>query len=149
MPSLVKESEESVRSVTSPLESVADWEKLALEIARIGVWEWDFVSGEGQWSKGLSLLLGLSEEACALGPDGLLHFVHPDDKVRYRQSIHNCLEGLSDHNLEYRVMLPDNRIRWFLDRARVLRDESGEPLRMIGAITDVTERKLEDVARRE
>lgn len=149
MPSLVKESEESVRNVTTPLDSEVNWQSLALEVANIGVWEWDFVHGEGRWSKGLSSLLGLSDEACALGPDGLLHFVHPDDQDRYRNSIHATLDGGSDHNLEYRILLPDNRLRWFLDRGRVLRNDRGEAERMIGAITDVTERKQEEMARRE
>lgn len=149
MPSLVKESEESVRSVTSPLESVTDWQNLALDVARIGVWEWDFVNGKGQWSKGLCSLLGLSEDASVVGPDGISNFVHPDDQARYKQSILRAWDGVSDHDLEYRVLLPDNRVRWFLDRARVFRSDDGGLLRMVGAITDVTEQRQEEIARRE
>lgn len=134
--------------MTSPQSETA-WQELALEIAGIGVWEWDFGSGKGQWSPGLCALLGLSSEECALGPDGLLHFVHPDDQTRYRNSVHGSLDGISDHNLEYRVVVADRSVRWFLDRARVIHGEQGEPVKMVGAITDVTERKQEEIARRE
>ena len=139
----------SVRSVTTPLEQEPVWQDLALEIAGIGVWEWDFVAGQGQWSKGLCSILGLASDGCALGPDGILHVVHPDDQVRYRASIHSAFEGASDHNLEYRILLPHKRVRWILDRARVIRNDDGEPIRMVGALTDVTERKHEEIARRE
>jgi PAS domain S-box-containing protein len=148
--SLVKEKVlVSVHSVTSPPHTETAWQELALEIAGIGVWEWDFESGQGQWSNGLCTLLGLCPGDTALGPDGLLQFVHPDEQTRYRNSIHSCLEGVSDHNLEYRVVLADQSVRWFLDRAKVLRGDNDEPTKMVGAITDVTERKQEEIARRE
>ena len=144
----LRESPVSVHSVTPPHTETA-WQELALEIAGIGVWEWDFATGTGQWSPGLCSLLGLAEDDAVLGPDGLLHFVHPDDHNRYRDSILACLEGDCDHNVEYRVVLPDERIRWFLDRARVIRNDVGDLVKMIGAITDITDRKLEERARRE
>jgi PAS domain S-box-containing protein len=146
---LLEENDFSVQSVTAPLDSGAPWQELALAIAGIGVWEWDFVAGGGQWSSGLCALLGLSADANAVGPDGLLHFVHADDKERYQQSVLTTLEGIGDHNLEYRVVLPDLSTRWFLDRARILRDADGQPSKMIGAITDITDRKSEELARRE
>jgi PAS domain S-box-containing protein len=139
----------SVQSVTTPPHTEGSWQELALEIAAIGVWEWDFALGKGQWSPGLCALLSISSEEPALGPDGLLHFVHPDDRNRYQNSILSSLEGISDHNLEYRVLLSDGTIRWFLDRAKVLCNEKGEAKKMIGAITDVTERKQEEIARHE
>ncbi len=138
-----------MRSVTSPLESVTDWQNLALDVACVGVWQWDFVSGQGQWSKGLCSLLGLPDDAKVVGPDGIANFVHPDDQPRYKQSILGAWDGVSDHDLEYRVLLPDNRVRWFLDRARVFRNDDGGLLRMVGAITDVSARKHEEIARRE
>ena len=149
MTSFVKgETPVSVPSVTAQKTETA-WQELALEIAGIGVWEWDFVAGKGQWSPGLCALLGLSEYDTVISPDGLLQFVHPDDQNKYRHSIYGCIEGLSDHNVEYRVVLPEGSIRWFLDRARIVRDENGGAVKMLGAITDVSERKHEEIARRE
>ena len=139
----------SVHSVTTPPNTETDWQELALEIAGIGVWEWDFASGKAQWSPGLCRLLGLDSEDPVLGPDGLLHFVHPDDQGRYTNSVHACIEGVGDHCLEYRVLLEDGSTRWVLDRAKCFSNENGDAVKMIGAITDVTERKQEEFARRE
>jgi len=149
MTSIVKgESPVSVPSVTAQKTEVA-WQELALEAAGIGVWEWDFVAGKGRWSPGLCSLLGSSNSDTIIGPDGLLHFVHPDDQNKYRHSIYGCIEGLGDHNLEYRVVHSDESIRWVLDRAQIVRNDDGDIVKMLGAVTDITERKHEEIARRE
>lgn len=136
-------------SVTTPLDNESAWHELALEIAGIGIWEWDFVAGKGQWSKGLCTLLAVKEDDCVLGPDGLLPFVHPEDQARYRQSIHHVIETGGEQNLEYRVLQPSGNVCWFLDRARVYVDEAGDPIRMIGAISDITDRKHAEFKRQE
>ncbi|MEA2553410.1 MAG: hypothetical protein QOJ65_1586, partial [Fimbriimonadaceae bacterium] len=142
--------ESSVDATISSAElTPVSWHLAALEKAGIGLWEWDFTAGEGQGSRGLCKLLGLPDDACALGPDGLLSFVHPDDRNRYQQSIHGTLDGRSTHNLEYRVLLPDQSVRWLLDRAQLSLAENGEPAKIVGAVIDVTERKHEEIARRE
>lgn len=136
-------------SVTTPLDSESAWHELALEIAGIGIWEWDFVSGKGQWSKGLCTLLAVKEDDCVLGPDGLLPFVHPHDQAKYRQSIHHAIETGGEQTIEYRVLQPSGNVCWFLDRARVYANENGDPVRMIGAISDITDRKHAEAKRQE
>lgn len=149
MVSLAKESRLGAFRVTTPLDNGSAWHELALEIAGIGVWEWDFVAGEGQWSAGLAALLHLPEDGCALGPDGLLPFVYPDDQVFYRNSIHTAIENGGEHRIEYRVILESGAVRWFLDHAKVFLHEDGTPLKMIGAITDISDQKFAEAARKE
>jgi PAS domain S-box-containing protein len=146
---LFKGSEIGVQRVTSPLSELADWEHLALEVAQVGAWEWNFSTGEGRWSSQLCSVLGVEPHIAALGPDGILPFVLETDRARYKNSIFAAIEGGALHSLEYRILQPDGLVRWVVDRAKVFHDENGQPVRMVGAIVDVTDSKHEEFARRE
>jgi PAS domain S-box-containing protein len=56
-------------------------------------------------------------------------------------AIQACTHG-ADFDMEFRVVLPDGKIRWLYDRARPLRDENGKLTYLVGACTDITRRKL-------
>jgi diguanylate cyclase (GGDEF)-like protein/PAS domain S-box-containing protein len=66
--------------------------------------------------------------------------VHPED----RQRALGAIEGLRENELlvhEYRIVWPDGSIRWVEDRARMICDADGTPLRIDGVSSDITERK--------
>lgn len=146
---LLSGSENGVQRVTSPANELADWEQLALEVAQVGSWEWDFERGAGRSSCQLRSVLGIEQGSAALGPDGLLSFVLEGDRERYKASLFAAIEGAGQHNLEYRIERPDGRVRWVFDRAKVLTNESGQPVRMLGALIDITDNKHEEFALRE
>ena len=64
--------------------------------------------------------------------------------------MHDCLAGKSDniHNVR-RIVWPDGTQRWLEIKSKMLRDESGAALRMVGMAFDVTERKRAEEAARE
>lgn len=66
--------------------------------------------------------------------------IHPDDQFIVNQ-IHKELYTHGQTEQEYRIILPDGRIKWLLDRSWLVRDQVGNPLRMDGMITDISERK--------
>ncbi|MFC3107052.1 amino acid permease [Undibacterium arcticum] len=69
--------------------------------------------------------------------------VHPDDRTRVMQWLAQVLaaESLA---LQYRIVRPDGEVRWLEDHARMVRDEHGNPLRLDGVATDISERRLRD-----
>ncbi|MCP4592296.1 MAG: PAS domain S-box protein, partial [bacterium] len=76
--------------------------------------------------------------------------LHQDDRARVETSLREALDSLVDNwSTEYRLLRADEEYAHILARGWIMRDPTGRPLRMIGAMTDITERiKAEDLARR-
>jgi PAS domain S-box-containing protein len=69
-----------------------------------------------------------------------LNIVHPDDRERVRV-INNQLAILGSFDIEYRILRPNAEVRWLHDRAQVIRNAQGVPIRIDGIASDITERK--------
>lgn len=123
-------------------ESEQRWQ-FALEGSNEGVWDWDIVSNRVYSSKRLIEMVGYSEQDWTYTLDQWEAQIHPDDRERVWEATHRHLRGETDHYaVELRQKCRDGKYRWFLDRGMVIsRDERGEPLRMIGTQSDITERK--------
>src|SRR5262249_38919532 len=79
-----------------------------------------------------------------------LEHVHPDDRSRYRDATVAYFKGVAPHFVcEYRVLNKSGQWRWVSDRASSIRDAAGRVLRLIGAITDITELKQKEAQLRE
>jgi PAS domain S-box-containing protein len=74
--------------------------------------------------------------------------VHPDD-ARLMWERRRDLATNGHVEAEYRIIRPDGQVRWIHDRANVMCDASGEPIRIGGIISDITERKLAEFALRD
>ena len=121
--------------------------RLALEAARMGVWEWELPSGEVRWSERAAALFGLALQHFDGSADTVMRMVHPDDRQRVRAIVDDCIEGRTDDVfVEYRVVRQDGRVRWLEARGQVYRDQNGDPLRMAGLTTDVTDQKVSELA---
>ncbi|KAF3997018.1 amino acid permease [Glaciimonas immobilis] len=67
--------------------------------------------------------------------------VHSEDRPKVKQWLAQVLVG-DAQTLEYRIVRPDGEVRWLEDRARTVRDAGGNPLRLNGVATDISERRL-------
>lgn len=84
-------------------------------------------------------LWGRSVKALYEAPTSWLDGVHPDDRQAIREKLPLQREG--EYDEQYRVVQPDGEIRWVRDRAYPITDETGEVVRVVGVVTDITERK--------
>ena len=119
----------------------------AQELAHIGSWEWDIPGDKVTWSNELYRLWGIEPGAGNLTYDWYLSMVHPDDRERARRIIDRAFSEGAPFSLEHRLEQPDGAVRWIHGRGRVITDESGEPVRMLGTAQDITERKRIDELR--
>jgi|SRR5579884_261710 diguanylate cyclase (GGDEF)-like protein/PAS domain S-box-containing protein len=104
------------------------------------VWDWDLVTDERWWNENMTTLLGYDRATLARG--GAFWGIHPDDRVRVRCGLDAALaSGVTTWSDEYRFRHRDGRYLDIYDRACVMRNERGEPVRMIGVMMDITERK--------
>lgn len=135
---LARHTEMSVADLRKALERTT----LALEAGEIGVWEWDFVSGNFIWDQRMRALWSL--------PNGVVptyelfrNALNPADVERSDGAINAAVNPTrnGDYEVEYRVIgIEDGQERWILAQGRTF-FEDGKALRMIGTARDVTERK--------
>jgi PAS domain S-box-containing protein len=111
----------------------------AQRISHIGSWEWDLATDTAQRSDELHRIYGVEPGTIPGTTEAFLAFVHPDDRARVQASERAAITGAGQYALDYRAVRPDGSIRNVQDRAEVVRDPSGVPVRMIGTVQDVTE----------
>jgi C4-dicarboxylate-specific signal transduction histidine kinase len=106
----------------------------------LGLWKWDIVHDE-IWStdKGRSLFGIAKTERISF--DRFLDSLYPEDREPVRLAVDKSLAGGDNYEGEYRVVLPDQQIRWVATRSRIEFSNRGLPLRMCGVSADITRRK--------
>jgi len=122
----------------------ASEERMAFTLAatRDGLWDWsiaeDRVDHNEQWGS----ILGLKEVPPSHPVSFFAERIHVDDRAAVMVRVGKALETDCDYESEHRVVWSDGRIVWVHDRGKVVRrDAEGRPLRMVGSIRDITERK--------
>ncbi|WP_293126141.1 PAS domain-containing protein [Microcoleus sp. bin38.metabat.b11b12b14.051] len=76
-----------------------------------------------------------------------LSWIHPDDVERMESTWQQHLDRETSHyGCEYRILCPDGRYKWVLARGRAIWDESGNPVRAVGSLTDISDRKQTETA---
>ena len=115
--------------------------RLGQMFANIGTWEWDIVSGGLFWTDRIAPLFGYPLGDLATSYDNFLAAVHPDDRQAVTDAVGACIERNIPYEIEHRVVWPDGTVRWLLERGAVQRDAAGKPLKMIGVVQDIDDRK--------
>ena len=87
-------------------------------------------------------LLGYANDELDVEFDTLDAVLHPDDRERTKATIEARLKDGGLYDLDHRMRTKSGEYSWFHARGQVVFDEDGNPIRMIGSTTDVTERKL-------
>jgi PAS domain S-box-containing protein len=108
-----------------------------------GIFEWDPRTGKVNFSDRIAEMFGYSATEVALGIDAWENLLHPDDKAAVLAVLHDHLDGKSDHyEIELRFRTKSGAYKWILARGQISgRDDTGRPLRMIAAITDISRLK--------
>lgn len=116
-----------------------------------GVWSMDYQNQQIFYMNiTLRLIFGYSRVKLPMNQQFWLEQVFYADQDRVRQISENFLKYGGNRDLEYRIVRPDGRIIWIRDRAQFIYDNAGNPLRIDGIITDITERKqIEEQLRQE
>jgi PAS domain S-box-containing protein len=78
-----------------------------------------------------------------------MEVVHPDDQELVAKRMRAALRENEPYDFEHRIVRPDGEVRVVHRRAEVVFDEEGEPLRMVGTVHDITERKRTEEALKE
>ncbi len=112
----------------------------AQKMARLGSWEWDIAKDAARWSDETYSIFGV-EKGAETSSRAFFESVHPDDREAVKKAIDDALSRKKPYDMELRIIRPDGTECVVSDRAEVVLDESGRPVRMVGTVQDITERK--------
>ena len=123
--------------------AIADSEqalRLAVGATRMGMWRWDVVENKVHWDERLLEIWGLPETPATY--EAYREHIHPDDRERVARAITLALETGEYPTLEHRIIsAADGAERHVLAVGTVVKDERGRPVRLMGGLLDITDRK--------
>jgi len=138
---------ESARDITNLKEAQQALQKSesslvdAQRIARPGNWDWDIVQNQLGWSDEVYRIFGLVPQESGATYDAFLAAVHPDDREYVTRAVDDALNGRGPYSVDHRIVLPTGQVRIVHEQGETTFDEAGKPVRMVGTVQDITERK--------
>ncbi|MBF0369066.1 MAG: PAS domain S-box protein [Magnetococcales bacterium] len=129
------------RAAAQALQASEERYKLAENAVNDGVWDWNILENTVYYSPRWKEILGFRDDELPNTESSFFDLVHPEDKTAVNLAIENHLEKNERYALEFRLRHKDGSYRWILSRGEAVRNEDGQPIRMIGSISDITERK--------
>lgn len=115
-------------------------------IAKIGSWAWDIRENRVLWSDQIYRLHGLDPSSYVPSYEGFLALIHPDDRLQIEAAIKQTVTTGKPYSVEFRQLYPDGTTRMFLAEGRLEYDATGQPMRLLGFLHDITERKRSEIA---
>ena len=135
-----KQAEEQLRMSEATLRESKEHIDLATKAAGLVVWTWDIPRDEVWLSSKDRALFGFSQGE-KLTAERILSVVHPEDRQLVRQLSEDALRTGREIENQYRVLLPDGRVRWVTRLGRIEFDADGKPLRERGILMDISKGK--------
>jgi PAS domain S-box-containing protein len=121
---------------------------IVIKATNEAVWEWDIQTNEVHWAEGFRSLFGYDPEKISRHVEIWDSYFHPEDAERVVNSLNAVVASESQFQweAEYRFLKSNGQYAYVLDRGSLIRDTQGKPLRMIGAMQDITERKKNETS---
>lgn len=109
------------------------------------IWDWKITDNEFSWNKGIQGVYGYAKEEVEDNSKWWFDRIHPEDSIRMSVKLYSFLEQKTQKwQDEYRFKCKDGSYKYVLDRGFLVFDENGNPVRMIGAMQDITKQKKEE-----
>jgi len=129
-----KQAEESLRKAEARLSR-------AQAIAHMGDWVWDIATNRAHWSDELYRIYGFEPRSVAPDYGLVLQRMHRESKEAFLKAVDAALKEDRHFEMDYRFYRNDGTEAVLHTIGQVIRDETGAPLRMVGIVQDITERK--------
>lgn len=113
----------------------------AQRIAKVGDWSWELDQNRLVWSDETYRIFGQNPGHFAVTIDAFEKSIHPEDYKRFIQERNAALEENRGIDIEHRIVLPGNRIRWVHELSSVTVDENRKAIKAAGTVQDITDRK--------
>ena len=114
---------------------------LAVQGANDGLYDWDILNNTLYWSPRMKEMLGYADGELDVDFDTFETLLHPDDKEHTNAAIDAHLKDRVPFDIEQRLLAKSGEYVWVHARGQAVWDENGQPTRMVGSSTDITELK--------
>jgi len=132
------------------LQERIDRYELVLKGAQDAIWDWDVTNRRVNYSPRWKALRGYAEDEIGDDEKTWSTNIHPDDVEKVLAAVQQHFEGKTAvFCKEYRIRCKDGSWKWILDRGIAQKDDNGSVIRMAGSESDITERKLSEMALRD
>ena len=109
------------------------------------IWDWKIETDNFIWNKGIEEVFGYEKDAVGTSSSWWFDRIHPEDSIKMSVKLYSFLDQKTEKwQDEYRFKCADGTYKYVYDRGFLVKDKEGKPLRMIGAIQDITKQKEEE-----
>ena len=109
------------------------------------IWDWKIEDDSIIWNKGIYGVFGYQKEDVGSTSKWWFDRIHPEDSLKMSVKLYSFLEQKTEKwQDEYRFQCADGSYKYVFDRGFLVKDANGKPIRMIGAIQDITKQKEEE-----
>lgn len=134
------------RRTEAALRASEDRLKEAERLAQMGGWELDLVSNRLTWSDEIFRIFELDSHRFGASYQAFLDLVHPDDRAAINKAYSDSVANRAPYEVMHRLQMPDGRIKYVIERGETLYSKNGTPLRTLGTVQDITERRRAEAA---
>jgi len=115
--------------------------KEAQKIAKVGSWELEFPGLNLSWSDEIFRIFEIDPNSFQPSYDYFLNTIHPEDRHYIDTVFADSLKNKTPYDVVHRFLMRDGEIKYVHERGETLFDEEGNPIRSVGTVQDITERK--------
>lgn len=116
---------------------------LAVQAGRVGIWDWDLLSGAGYLDPHFKKHMGFEPDQLDDSREAWLGRVHPADRQKVSEALDAHLNGVTPvFEIEHRKLHMDGSIHWYLTRGTAMWNDAGVAVRLSGTDTEITDRVL-------
>ena len=137
---VLRSSEGEQREIAAQLEKERSRLVEAQEVAKMGSWEAELQSLNVIWSEQTHRIFETDPSRFHPTRPKFREFIHPEDRAKVDEAFAESLDKRSPSAVEYRIVMPDGRVKFVEERWQAFHDEEGKPVRLAGSCRDITER---------
>jgi PAS domain S-box-containing protein len=115
--------------------------KEAESICSMGSWELDLLTNKLVWSEEIYNIFEITPEKFGASYEHFLNTVHPEDKAMVDNAYSDSVKNKTQYDIVHRLLMSDGRIKFVHEKCRTFYDTQGTPLRSVGTVQDITERR--------
>lgn len=120
--------------------------QIAFRANGMAFWVWDLQNNTTQWSDEVYRIMGIPAGSVTPSKEAYFKCLHPEDAEAVAEAVSQAIAEGNAYHRQYRVIWPDGTVRWIDSRGQCQHDPEGRPLRIMGILVDVTNRKRSEEA---
>ncbi|SHF11426.1 PAS domain S-box-containing protein [Fodinibius roseus] len=136
----------SLRETQNKLEEANEKLNTAQRIAKMGYWAHNLIENESEWSEEVYNIWEVDPDTLEPSFESLLETIHPEDRELFLRDVEEAFPDEDFYDSEHRIITPEGKVKWILERITLNRDENGKPLMLEGIAQDITEKKKHEQA---